>query len=209
MPNPLQDIVAKFTDTARGVPSHIADINITVTEWPDRGPVYFVADSTQFVDEFGNSEWTARFADSDSKLGVGVFDRLYRTIDGITYWSHAYAPGNRFLAAEWERLEGDPVPELFGGMVLSLVELVAQYPDVEKVISGRRFEIVGPAFEDTALPSFELSGPESTGLPDELVIRDLVDRSKFDPDINPGDQVLRKRAFTLSFGVPVEKVTIP
>lgn len=92
---------------------------------------------------------------------------------------------------------------------MSLVELAAQYPDVEKVISGRRFEIVGPAFEDTVLPSFELSGPESTGLPDELAIRDLVDRSDFDPDASPGNQVLRKRAFTLSFGVPVEKIPIP
>ena len=68
------------------------------------------------MDEFGNSEWTARISDSDSKLEVGVFDRLYLTIDGTTYWSHAYAPSNRFLTAEWSRLEGDPIPGRFGGM---------------------------------------------------------------------------------------------
>ena len=80
-------------------------------------------------------EWTARIADSDSKVGVGVFGRLYRTIDVTTYWNHTYAPSKCFLTAEWSRLEGDPIPELFLGMVLSLVELAAQYADVEKVIS--------------------------------------------------------------------------
>ncbi len=207
--NPLLELAAKLVDAANHLPSHIADINITINEWPERGPTFFSLLSTRFVDEFGNSEWTIRGDGIGSYLGVSVLDRLYRTVDGVTYWSFAYAPSFSGLSGEWTLLEEEVIPQIFASFLTSLIELGAKDIVAERVETSRRFEITGELLEGTSLPSFEISGSLSNGLPDEMIIRDQVDRLDYDSTASPDERGLRTRSYTLSFGVPVEPVTIP